>query len=323
MNQRIVWVDLLRGICMLMILWFHTEMYYAERDIIPYDIYVANALTAFYFISGYVFVAHRESFSWRRKLRSIGLRIILPYFFFTTILAIPKALANHLPITDVLTSVLLGNASWFISSLIVAELLFISVLILRCKWHIYAVQIVCLLLAYLLTGSELALHYNYWNFHSALIGLFFLCLGHQYRQYEARFQLFNRTSSIILLSITLILIKVYVINDDISLLVGPVEITSYPVFIVDMTVGILLLIAISKRMPTLSWLAWTGRHSLVYYFFCGAVPMAVAMALNALRLPFTEHSNYLLIPFAFLLVYVLTTLVTWLAYRYLKFLSWR
>lgn len=323
MSQRIVWVDLLRGICMLMILWFHTEMYYAERDIIPYDIYVANALTAFYFISGYVFVRDSESFCLRKKLRSIVLRIVLPYFFFTTLLAVPKALANQLSVADVLMSIALGNASWFVSSLIVAELALAFALFTKSKWLIYSMQIGCLLLAYLLTGSSLSLHYNYWNFHSALIGLFFLCLGHQYRLCEARFQLFNRTSSIILLFIILILIKVYIIKSGISLVVGPVEITSYPVFIVDMIVGILLLTAISKRMPTLSWLAWTGQHSLVYYFFCGAVPMAVSMTLNALRLPFTEHGNYLLIPFAFLLVYALTTLVTWLAYRYLKFLSWR
>ena len=318
---RIVWVDLLRGICMLMILWFHTEMYYTGYDVIPYNAYVDNALTTFYFISGYLFVRDGETYSRRKKLRSILSHILLPYFFFTTLLALPKALANHLPVGNVLSDILLGQASWFISSLVVAELIFMNASFTGSKWRIYSMQIACLLLAYLLTGSSISLNYNYWNFHSALVGLFFLCLGYQYRQCEERcFQLFNRPLSFTLLLIFFIIIKVYVIGNGISMLVAPVDIASYPLFLADTIAFILLLTTVAKRMPNLTWLAWTGRHSLVYYFFCGAVPMAVAMAFNGLGFSFCGLRNYFLIPLAFLLVYALTSIVAWLAYRYLRFL---
>lgn len=318
MNERIIWIDYLRGICMLMILWFHTEMYYAGRDVLPYNLYVANALTTFYFISGYLFYAEKK-FSWNRKLHSIFRGIVLPYFFFTIILAIPKALMNDLPIHQVLLKILLGNGSWFVSSLIVAEIAFTFVLIIKSKCIIYIVQITCLFLAYLLTDTNISMRHNYWNFHNALIGMFFLCLGYEYHQHEKCFQIFHRLSQLLLLLIAFITIKIYVIYSGTSLLVEPVNISNYPLFFVDTIIGILLFIAIAKRLSHLPWLIWTGRHSLVYYFFCGAVPMTVAKGLTLLHIPYNNH--YYLIPIAFVLVYIITTAITWLAYHYLPFSS--
>ena len=48
------WIDMARGLCMMAILFFHTEMYYAGHDIIPYVVYVENALIIFFFLSGYI-----------------------------------------------------------------------------------------------------------------------------------------------------------------------------------------------------------------------------------------------------------------------------
>ena len=75
--ERIRWIDLLRGICILAILLDHTELYATGHNIIPYSLYVVNALTLFFFISGYLFYS-QNCFNWRRKLRSITLRLILP-----------------------------------------------------------------------------------------------------------------------------------------------------------------------------------------------------------------------------------------------------
>lgn len=65
--ERIRWIDLLRGICILAILLDHTELYATGRNIIPYSLYVVNALTLFFFISGYLFYS-QNGFNWRRKL---------------------------------------------------------------------------------------------------------------------------------------------------------------------------------------------------------------------------------------------------------------
>lgn len=53
-NQRTGWIDLLRGFCMISILWFHTEFYYLGYAAIPYAYYVGDVLAIFFFLSGYL-----------------------------------------------------------------------------------------------------------------------------------------------------------------------------------------------------------------------------------------------------------------------------
>lgn len=315
--NRIGWIDLLRGFCMLLILWFHTEEYYAGTDIIPYHLYVVNALTTFYFISGYLFY-NNKPFSLRKKLRSIVRGIVIPYFFFTLLLAVPKAMMNHLPIADVVVQILTGNGSWFITSLITAEVVFACVLSVRNKWLLHCLPIVALTASWLLTDTYVSLHHNYWNFHNALIGLIFLYAGYQYHRNEGSFQLFHRTSSLLLLLIFWIIIKIYVYHTDVRLLIEPVLVDNYAVFLIDTFCFILLAIGLFKRLPSMQWLQWIGRHSLVYYFFCGAVPMAITKLLSILHFPF--HS-YWQIPIVFLLVCVFTTIIVWISYRCLPFIN--
>ena len=123
--ERVGWIDFLRGISMIAILVFHTEVYYKEYDVTPYYIYVTNAITLFYFISGYLFY-HEQGFNVKYKLRSIVKTLLVPYFIFTTLIAIPKVLARGEAIDGIaiVIKILSGQASWFIVALMVAEVLF-------------------------------------------------------------------------------------------------------------------------------------------------------------------------------------------------------
>ena len=79
MNKRIVWIDEARGLAMLAILLFHTEMYYIGKDILPYTMFVENALALFFFLSGYLFVSSHRPFNLPTKMRMIFRRLIIPY----------------------------------------------------------------------------------------------------------------------------------------------------------------------------------------------------------------------------------------------------
>lgn len=313
--KRIGWIDQIRGFCMMLILWFHTEMYYANADGTSYHFYVCNALTTFFFLSGYLFFTEK-AFSASHKLVSLFRGIIVPYFVYTAVLALPKAFMNDLPVQIVLLNILLGRASWFIAALIVAELCFIGIRSLNKKYMVYVAFIVSLVTAYLLTGTNLAINYNYWNCHSALIALAFICLGYLYHKHEAHFQRFNTPLSLSLLVLLFIAIKIYVWHEGVSLLICPVNISNYPLFISDSCCFILILIVLFRRLPEICCLSWTGKHSLIYYFFCGAVPMATARILEATGLPC--DNRYWLMPFAFVLVYAFTTLIVWLNHYLLK-----
>lgn len=87
-DARIVWVDVARGVAMLAILLFHTEMRYAEWDIIPYSMYVENFLALFFFVSGYLFVSPKRQFTLRGKLVSIAKRLVVPYVLFVSLMAV-------------------------------------------------------------------------------------------------------------------------------------------------------------------------------------------------------------------------------------------
>ena len=111
-NNRLPWIDTMRGICMIAILLFHTEVYYADGIITPYQCYVHNALAGFFFISGYLFIGDK-GFSFAHKIKSIARSLVLPYFIFTIILGVLKIVFQHADATEVFTKIILGQASWF------------------------------------------------------------------------------------------------------------------------------------------------------------------------------------------------------------------
>lgn len=53
-SKRKHWVDVVRGICMTAILYDHTDIYYSDTNVLPYELYVPNALTTFFILSGYL-----------------------------------------------------------------------------------------------------------------------------------------------------------------------------------------------------------------------------------------------------------------------------
>ena len=113
-NNRLPWIDTMRGICMIAILLFHTEVYYADGIITPYQCYVHNALAGIFFISGYLFIGDK-GFSFAHKLKSIARSLVLPYFIFTIILGVLKIVFQHADAAEVFTKIILGQASWFVA----------------------------------------------------------------------------------------------------------------------------------------------------------------------------------------------------------------
>ncbi len=305
-KERILWVDQLRGISMLAILLLHSEMYYVKEDIINYNLYVPNALIIFYFISGYLF-KQKETFNWQNKIHSIFYKLIVPYFLFTLLLAVPKAYMNDLSINEVLTRIVLGNGSWFIASLIVAEIIFCFVLRINKAYLTHSIPFIALIAAWLLTDSYISQNHNYWNYHSAMIGLFFIYLGYIYHQKKDYFSAFFNPFYIVIYLLLIIGIKYYEQKTSISLLIAPVAINNYFVFVIDMLLTIPLMISIGKILPEIKPIKWTGHHSLYFYFFCGAVPSFIAFILEKINFPYNQQ--YWRILTVFLLVWLLSSII--------------
>ena len=324
-SSRTLWVDQMRGICMMAILLFHTEAYYNDgREIIPYNFYVANVLVAFFFLSGYLFHSDITTFIFSRKMRSIIRRIIFPYFSFTLLLALPKAAMTDYSLQEVITRILEGKGSWFIATLAIAEIEFACAMLIRRTWLFHLLPWIALVGAYLLTG-HLNNEYNYWKIHNSLIAYFFVYIGYMYRQYEHRLRMLSKPLVTLLCLLLLVIIKIYVQRTHQSWVIDGVEVTCYPLFIVDMLLGICLLKNLISPLPRIPFIQYTGMHSLTYYFFCGAVPMAVTRLLH--HFSFYYEGQYWHIIVAFALVYIISTVIAWLFSNYFVFLhkitAWR
>lgn len=177
---------------MLAIYLFHTEIYYTGDAIIHPRLYVENALSCFFFISGYLFYKNGTKLSFSRKVRSVIRHIIVPYFIFATVMAFPKAFVHDTgeSATEVLLGVLAGQASWFITALAVAEIMFAAMLSLPEKYHavIMPACAACYVVSFCLPDETA----NIWNFNTALMSLAFLYLGFIFHIYEERINKRNR-----------------------------------------------------------------------------------------------------------------------------------
>lgn len=316
-KQRIHWIDLLRGICIIAILLDHTEIYYTGTNIIDYNAYVVNALTIFFMISGYLM--YKESgFDIKKKMISIAQTLLLPYFVFSALISIPKNLVhgNEINLANILEQIILGQASWFIAALCIAEVIFAITI-----WITHGKTKALFIIG--ITGFGLSIYLSQgkqpytWQLDNSLQAQLFLWIGYTYHKYEETLNKNNASLYTAFLFVILIIIKIYENKNCINLLVWPISINNYPIFILDVILCSWIMANFFKRLPPCKWLEWTGSHSLIYYFLCGGVPLITSKIFNKIGLSY--QGNYMLVIAAFLLVYIVSTILTWFIYKYLPF----
>ena len=248
----------------------------------------------------------------KSKIKSIINSLVVPYFIFTNIIAFLKVLIRQQSTDwqDIIINILSGRASWFIATLIVGELLFSIILWINHGKHLWlsTAAIVCFIIYYIIPFNQ----HNYWQWQDALMAFIFLYIGYLFHQYQHSFNIINKPlySSIFLL--ILIFIKVY--EYEIDLPMRNIAIENAPLFMMDAIIWLFLVISIIKYIPHFKMIEWTGQHCIVYYFLAGGCPL-----LNKAKIPYEGYFYRYLI--AFVLVYGLATILTWLIYRYTPFIT--
>ncbi|MBP7358103.1 MAG: acyltransferase family protein [Prevotella sp.] len=314
--KRIIWIDIIRGICMIAILLFHTEIYYSGGEIIKYNLYVSNALIAFYFISGYLFY-NNKPFCLQNKLIYILRSIIIPYFIFSIFIAVCKALIyENNNINAIINNILTGKASWFITSLAISEFIFSILLLIKEKYNRFIMPIVCILL-FIISAFINTNNLKIWNYNISYMSMIYLYLGYLYHKNEKIINNYNNTLYVSLSIIIIIFIKYIEYYYKINIMICPLTISNYIIFLIDSIVGIYLLINISKKIPNYKFIKYTGSHSITYYFLCGGVPLLTSTILN--KINFYYNGQYYRIIIALIIVYIICTSITWIIY---KFIPW-
>ena len=261
----------------------------------------------------------QQGFSLKHKLTSIGHSLLLPYFLFTIVLALPKAFVHGWSIDwkSVLLPILTGRASWFIAALIVSEVVF-SLFLWITRGKVIALLILSLCA---FVGSVLLTKQSTgypWCINNALQAVLFLYIGWLY---QCRKELFNRINTPLYTSflfISLIIIKGYATCKGVHTMIYPMGIDSYFLFFLDMLTSIFLLVKVCKQLPRCKLVEWVGAHSIVYYFVCGGVPLCLSLALEKVGLGY--HGAYYSVLIAYALVCIVASCIVAIVYRYLSFM---
>ncbi len=320
-SARKIWVDSVRGFCMLAIVLNHTDIYLAgEEPILSFDLFGTDALMTFFVVSGYLF--YRENFDIRRKLSSEFRHLVVPYFIFTLLIAVPKVLVRGETISpsEILLGIVCGQASWFVAARAVAGIMFASLIALSLKFDKRILPFGCILLATVPFASTLEV-LHFWNLDIALMSLVYLCVGYYFHAYEAVVERTMNTWICLPMLLLLIGVKWIEQTHGIEVPVSPSRMTSFPMFLVDTLLAAFIVITFFRRFCTWGFLNYVGRNSIVFYFLCGGVPLLTGMAFRSVGLSY--NGNYLLVLADFVVVVAVMSLLTYIIIRYFPFMVGR
>ena len=111
----------------VLVILYHSEAYYGPGHTWSW-VFEPFFLSGFFFVSGYLFCKDIQSVSFISKLKQTFRVIVVPYFIFVLLLAIPKVIIGHAALKQIVIDILMLRASWFVIAIAVMQLLFATVL---------------------------------------------------------------------------------------------------------------------------------------------------------------------------------------------------
>lgn len=271
-NNRIIWIDYLKGICMLSIILNHLcgPIIYG-RITYPFE------LVGFFFASGYTFNIRsnfRDFFITKVKT------LVLPIICFGVINTILSSLYKESNIIDRLVGILIQipgkwDDLWFLACLFTMELIFYLILTL---WKNSLMRLaICLILSVI--GYLSATHSSFripWHLENAFILIVFMWIGYLSKAnnclninhiIKEKSHRYSPLLICIVYIISILIKKNYPI--DVHLL----NYGSFPLFLVSALSGLYLIIFIAKSLEQysntilLKFLSFIGINTLIYYAF--------------------------------------------------------
>ncbi len=289
---------------------------------------------AFFFLSGYLFY-RPQGFNVRHKLMSVFRSLVMPYFIFVTLLALPKAFlhGNAVVVSTMAWRIVSGQESWFISALAVCELVFSLILWLtKEKMPGLMVFLVVAMTLNIVVGSgNMLLVTDYWHINEASISFIFIIFGYLCHRYCRLLSFHLRKGkyaiAVSMFIVALLCMKCYTYGHlehsvAVNVLVWPRG------SLLSVSLSVMLLFILFSRIPqgqmhndnvAVNALSWVGRHSLVYYFFSSGIPTALTIALARAGYVYQGH-HWEVIPIFFLNTLIITGVV-WIVYRYFPWMT--
>ena len=288
-NSNIKWVNIGRALSMLGIYVAHCNFYYLDLDSNIMSFSNLFRIPFFYFISGFLFFRSLERYSHKQKFGKIANKLIWPALLFPALIWIPKTVAhgNDIDIWLFFKDIFGGTATWFISSIIVGQLL----LLCLTKWvkNIYAILGItfCMFLAafYLTTINPNPFP---WYYKSGLIATLFLSLGGVYYKNQNKFRICISKGILIASCILSVIMHIYTSQKGIYNNIMTAQYENILLGLFNNFVGIIFMLNLCHFIPSIKWLEYIGKNSIVFYFLAGGVPLVIGY-LTKCYIPFEGY----------------------------------
>lgn len=335
-NNRFDWADFMRGIMMFLVILYHSEVYYGTGHSLSW-IFAPFFLSGFFFISGYLFSNNTNNVDFVAKIKQVIRSIIVPYFFFTIIMALPKVLSGHARIYQLLIDIILLRASWFVITIGILQLIYAFLLsrkqsLTRVAISTSAMFIIGYMFVLLYRDVPSWLHENRWLNSPELPNRLPLCINLAFVQspfflFGLFFRRYENKCGILLGKIgflvpLLLYVILYVLIDHkywgSGMCVAVDEYENILLVYIYAMIGIWSLMCFSRIVQQIKLINYIGKHSILFYFLNGGALTIVSVLMK--RFPYFDSNLY----WNQILVAIIATVVmfpmVWLINKYLPLL---
>ena len=277
-KKDIAWINTGRALCMIFVYIAHCNFYYINHISPIYFIYKPFYLSFFFFISGFLLFKNQKEFPFRKKIAGIINKLFWPAILFPSIIWIPKMFAhgNNPNIYAYLLDIFGGTAAWFVSTIIVAQLICMLLIFLfknRIDLMLFITAGLMFFAFYLRTIDETPFP---WYYKSGMVASLFLVLGGIARKYYDKLQLIISIHSLIISGILYLGLMLYnYYNWGYGQAIMSVRYDNIPLGLFNNFLGIFFMIQLCHYIPEIKWLQYIGKNSIVFYFFGGGVPLVI------------------------------------------------
>lgn len=244
-------------------------------------------------------------------------RIVIPSVVFSTVEFLPAILlrSESFEMEHFLYKTIGGGTYWFTSALVVAQLLFVLLLLMRIRnvWF-YAIigATIGLGATYLITNDYWFEGTNLWAYKHGLISMFFLSLGGLYWRYETIITKWLRWYIIL----PLVAAYTYIVGWHYDI-VGCV-ISTFRLNCLGLIASVVICFLLPKMMTyikNIHAITYLGQNTIGFYFMSGALPIVLSMLVhkvmpesNALGLAIVFTGS---ISIAYVAVYLMNRFIPW------------
>lgn len=229
----------------------------------------------FFFLSGYIFTSNYRQFTLRRKLKQLLRGLVWTYLVISSILVVPKCLTNGDSLAYGFSTIVLGEYSWFVVSLGMAQFVFALLLSSTKNLKVIAASLfVSLAIGFLiksLTSGTLPFQLD-----KAFFVVFFFGMGFFYRIFEGRIAAIVKwrylLAAVACYALLMVMEKTCMHGTTTNVFWGQ-ELNNFPLFMVYTVMGVVMMTLLVSLLPArrLNYVCYVGANSLLFYYLNGGI----------------------------------------------------